>query len=115
MTHNTDAPDSTDNDSAYPYSLHNHINNKNNMNPNTYVPDFDAPDASDDDAVSPDSIILDSSLKRKIDPNSMLKPLFLNTVTDADADTYYASPKEINTAPRAPNATTTPDAASPTA
>ena len=66
MTHNTDAPDSTDNDSAYPYSLRNR--KKNSITPKT-----DVPDDADNDSASPNSLILYSSLKRKIEPKSMLK------------------------------------------
>ena len=65
-------PDDVTNYDAYPYSLYNFKNKKDNMTPNTYFPENDAPDAADDDAASPDSRIVDFSLKHQIFPKSML-------------------------------------------
>ena len=121
MTPNTDAPDAgapdtANNDAAYPYSLRNRKNKKHNMTPNTDAPNNDSTDFAYDDASSPNSLILDSSLKYKIDPKSMLKLKNVKmTLTDADYANYDASPNAINTAPHAPNSTTTPDADDSTA
>ena len=64
--------ESTPDDAAYPYFLHNH-KKKKNMTTYTDSPGNDHPNNSNDDAAFLVSLILDSSLKCKIDPKSMLK------------------------------------------
>ena len=62
-TPDTDAPNRADKDAAFPYSIRNRKNNKNNMTPNADYPNNDAPYSADKYAVSLDPLILDSSLK----------------------------------------------------
>ena len=67
-----DDPDAYDNDAAYPYSLQNRKNKKNNINPNTDTPNNCAINAADDDDSYPNSKTYIPLLNVKLTPSQLL-------------------------------------------